>query len=174
MIVRFLFWVPEVLVVSLVVVLLSCIHNHGMGCYVQDTSERILNYGLCTKRFKTKSMRHPVGFSSKSFLDLCEPRKVNPRHWKICLSQRWCQRVLFLWQAGLALELPKQRADRQESCPAGNCTGGGNWASQSWLFLQSTVVVWGFLPLRFCSFTVSPVNGNFKLLLTSRGLFLWR
>lgn len=28
-----------------------------------------------------------------------------------------------------------------------------------------------FPPLRFCSFTASPVSGNFKLLLTSRGLF---
>lgn len=123
--------------------------------------------------FKTKSMIQPVRFNSKSFLDLCEPRKVNPWHWKRCLSQCWCQWVLFLWQAGLALELPKQRTNIQEFCPApaGNSVGGGSWAFQSWLFLQSTVVVLVFPPLRVCSFTASPVDGNFKLLLTSQGLF---
>lgn len=93
--------------------------------------------------FKTESMRDPVGFSLKSFLDLCEPRKVNPWYWKRCLFQGWCRWVLYLCQAGLALEWPKQRTNIQESCPApaGNREGGGSWAFQSWLFLQCARVV---------------------------------
>lgn len=141
-IVRFLSWVLEVLAIALVVVLFSCIHNHSMDFYAQGTSEHILNNSSCTKMFETKSVREPVRLNSKSFLDLCEPRKVKPWHWKRCLSQCWCPWVPFLWQAGIALEFPKRRTNIQDSCPApaGRCMGGGSWAFQSWLFLQSTVV----------------------------------
>lgn len=113
--------------------------------------------------FKTKSMRDPVGFNSKFFLDLCEPRKVNPWHWKRCLSQCWCHWVFFLWQGGLALELPKQRTNIQEPCPApaGNRAGGGSWAFQTWLFLQSAIMALVPSPPphpRFCSFTTSAIT----------------
>lgn len=129
--------------------------------------------------FKTKSMRDPVGFNSKFFLDLCEPRKVNPWHWKRCLSQCWCHQVLFLWQGGLALELPKQRTNIQEPCPApaGNRAGGGSWAFQTWLFLQMVSAIMVLVPpappqILFIHYKLCKwISGNFKLLLTSGGFF---
>lgn len=75
----------------------------------------------CSKQLKTKSVREPGRFKSKS-------------------------------------KLPKQGTSVHRSCPApaGSQAGGRSYASQCWLFLQSTIVLFF---CRFCSLTPSSVMG---------------